>query len=152
MEWRCKVRVRDVLGQKPSRLVTVEPDAHLGAAVALLMGNDVGGLPVISRDGRMLGFLSERDIVRAVREHAGSVQHVRVDHVMRSGATCDADDGLREVMQRMTTERLRHLVVQDGGRAIGVISVGDIVKHRLEQLETETGVLRDYVAGQRAVR
>lgn len=146
------MRVRDLLAQKPNKLITIEPDAHLGSAVGLLMAHSVGGLPVMNGDGRVLGFLAERDVVRAVREHAGSVHNLRVDHVMRSAATCEAQDTLEEVMQRMTAERLRHLVVRENGRAIGVISVGDIVKHRLEQLETETSVLRDYVAAQRAVR
>jgi signal-transduction protein with cAMP-binding, CBS, and nucleotidyltransferase domain len=69
---------------------------------------------------------------------------------MRPAATCEAGDGVVQVMRRMTAERLRHLVVRDGDEIAGVISVGDIVKDRLEQLETETGVLRDYVAAQRA--
>jgi predicted transcriptional regulator len=63
---------------------------------------------------------------------------------------CSADDSLRDVMARMTRDRLRHLVVLDGDSVTSVISVGDLVKHRLEQLETETGVLRDYVAAYRA--
>jgi CBS domain-containing protein len=146
------VRVRELLGQKPSKLVTIGPDEHLAEAVRLLMANNVGGLPVMSADGRVLGFLAERDVVRAVREHTGSVHHLRVDHVMRPAPCCEAQDSLEEVMQRMTAERLRHLVVRDDGRVVGVISVGDIVKYRLKQLETETGILRDYVAAQRAAR
>jgi signal-transduction protein with cAMP-binding, CBS, and nucleotidyltransferase domain len=65
--------------------------------------------------------------------------------------TCSAGDAIRDVMTRMTRDRLRHLVVIDQGRPFGVISVGDLVKHRLDELETETGVLRDYVAGRRAI-
>lgn len=65
---------------------------------------------------------------------------------MRPPATCTADDSLREVMARLTREHLRHLVVLDGERILGVVSAGDVVEHRLEELETEAGVLRDYVA------
>ena len=145
-----KVRVRDLLERKPARLFTVEPSDHVDAAISQMMAHDVGGLPVVATDGKLVGFVSEREIVRAVRLHAGTFYQLRVYDVMRPAATCEASDRMREVMRRMTAERLRHLVVHDHDEILGVISVGDIVKDRLEQLETETGVLRDYVAGQRA--
>lgn len=144
------MRVRDLLERKPARLYTVEPGAHVDAAISQMMAHDVGGLPVVAGDGRLVGFIAERDIVRAVRLHAGTFYELRVDQVMRPAATCDVSDRVMEVMRRMTAERLRHLVVRDKEKVVGVISVGDIVKDRLEQLETETGVLRDYVAAQRA--
>ena len=100
--------------------------------------------------GAVVGFLAEREVVRAVYEHRGSVHDLRVEHVMRPAPLCDPDDSIEETMRRMTTERLRHLVVRENGRVVGVLSVGDLVKHRLQQLEIEGGVLRDYVAGQRA--
>jgi CBS domain-containing protein len=146
----AKVRVRDLLERKPARVYTVEPSAHVDIAISQMMAHDVGGLPVVSHDGKLVGFVSERDIVRAVRLHAGTFYELRVHDVMRPAATCDANDRVMEVMRRMTAERLRHLVVRDDDDIVGVISVGDIVKDRLEQLETETGVLRDYVAAQRA--
>jgi CBS domain-containing protein len=136
----AKVRVRDLLERKPARVYTVEPSAHVDIAISQMMGPD----------GKLVGFVSERDIVRAVRLHAGTFYELRVHDVMRPAATCDANDRVMEVMRRMTAERLRHLVVRDDDDIVGVISVGDIVKDRLEQLETETGVLRDYVAAQRA--
>jgi CBS domain-containing protein len=146
------VRVRDLLARKPSKLVTVEPDAHIGTAIALLMSHNVGGLPVMSADGSILGYVAERDIVRAVRLHGGTFQGLRVEQIMRPAPLCDADDTIEEIMLRMTMERLRHLVVRDGDKIVGIVSVGDIVRNRLEELETEAGVLRDYVAAHRAVR
>ena len=146
------MRVRELLGRKGSSLITVEPTAELEAAARLLMDRHIGGLPVLDAAGAAIGFVSERDVVRAVLDHRGSVGRLRVADVMHAAPICDADDRLEDVMRRMTVERLRHLVVRDGSRIAGVISVGDIVKHRLEQLETETGVLRDYVAAQRASR
>lgn len=146
------MRVRELLSSKPSKVITVEPGTHLGTAIGLLMDHGIGGLPVVADDKTAVGFLSERDIVAVVHESPGSVHDMRVKEVMRPIPACTADDSLEEVMARMTRQRLRHLVVQDGGRIVGVISVGDLVKHRLEQLETETGVLRDYVAAQRAMR
>lgn len=144
------MRVRDLLARKPSKLVTVEPNAHIGTAIALLMAHNVGGLPAMSADGHLRGYIAERDIVRAVRLHGGTFHDLRVEQIMQPAPVCDADDTVEEIMLRMTMERLRHLVVRDEDRIVGVVSVGDIVRHRLEELETETGVLRDYVAAHRA--
>jgi CBS domain-containing protein len=133
-------------------MVAVEPKAELEAAVRLLVEKNIGGLSVVAPNGKLVGFLAERDVARAVHEHRGNVRHLLVENVMRPAPTCEGDDSLDDVMRRMTNQRLRHLVVQDDGRIIGVISVGDIVKQRLGQLETEAGVLRDYVTAQRASR
>jgi CBS domain-containing protein len=141
-----------VLGQKPERLITVGPGARVKEVVRLLMTHNIGGVPVVTADGAPVGFVAERDIVRVVHEGADTIQQLPATAIMREPPVCDADDPLETVMRRMTRERLRHLVVRDDGRLLGVISVGDIVKHRLEHLETETSVLRDYVAAQRAGR
>jgi CBS domain-containing protein len=147
------MRVADLLRRKKNDVVTIEPDSSVATAARLLMGHGIGGLPVVAGDGRLAGFLAERDIVQAVDQNGGSVAGLSVERLMRRPApSCGAAEPLYDVMARMTRDRLRHLVVVDGDRITGVLSVGDIVKHRLEQLETETGVLRDYVGGQRAVR
>ena len=146
------MRVRDVLDRKPSSVITVEPETEVGAVARLLVQHGIGGVPVATRGGRLVGFLAEREIVQAVDVHSDGVRRLRAEDVMRPAPTCTADDPLQDVMARMTRQRLRHLVVVDDGRPAAVISVGDLVKHRLEQLETETGVLRDVVAAQRAFR
>jgi CBS domain-containing protein len=147
------MRVRELLRKKPLGAISVEATANVAAAARLLMEHGIGGLPVVGADSALVGFLSEREVVDAVDRHASDVRDVRVLSVMRRPApVCSADDPIQEVMERMTRERLRHLVALDEHRIAGVISVGDLVKHRLEELETEAGVLRDYVAGQRAVR
>lgn len=144
------MRVRELLRNKSSSVITIEPDADLGTAVRLLMQHGIGGLPVVTSVGSVVGFIAEREIVRSVDENPLGIRHIKAEQVMRRPApTCQSSDSLHEVMVRMTRERLRHLVVLEGGRVAGVISVGDVVKHRLEQLETETGVLRDYVAARR---
>lgn len=145
--------VRQVLRRKSGGVVTVHPGEELGTAVGLLLEHRIGGLPVVDSAGMLVGFLSERDVVQAVDRSPLGVRHLQVDQVMhRPPPTCTTDDTLPEVMSRMTAERLRHLVVMDGTSIAGVLSVGDLVKHRLEQLETEAKVLRDYVAAQRAIR
>lgn len=151
--------VRDLLKKKPKGVVTVESTATLARAAELLMDRGIGGLPVIKLPGSSLvGFVSERDIVDAVDRHESedvlseSLRALPVTSVMtKPPPVCRTDDAIRDVMARMTRDRLRHLVVLDEGDEIaGVISVGDLVKDRLEQLEVEAGVLRDYVAAQRA--
>ena len=146
------MRVRDLLGRKPSTLITLDSQAPLQSAVRLLIEHNIGGLPVVTPEGAVVGFVAERDIVRAVHQHQTAVHQLPIRQVMRPPPVCEADEALEDAMRRMTSQRQRHLVVQDDGRLIGVISVGDVVKYRLEQLETETAVLRDHVAGQRAAR
>ena len=143
--------VRELLNRKPTGVVSVTPTTSVADASRVLMDEGVGGLPVVDERGRLVGFLAERDIVGLVDGKASGIRDTPVSSAMRRPApVCGADESLRSVMTRMTRERLRHLVVMDGERIAGVISVGDIVKQRLEQLETEAGVLRDYVAAQRA--
>jgi len=146
------MRVRDLLTRKHSTVITIEADKDLATAARLLMRHDIGGLPVATPTGELRGFLSERDIVRVVDDTPVGIRDVSVRQAMRRPApVCSSEDTLQEVMARMTRERLRHLVVLDDDRIAGVISVGDLVKHRLEELEVETGVLRDYVAARRAM-
>lgn len=151
--------VRDLLNKKPKGVITVESTATLARAAELLMDRGIGGLPVIELPGSSLvGFVSERDIVDAVDRHESEdvltddIRALPVTSVMtKPPPVCRTDDAIRKVMARMTRDRLRHLVVLDDSDEIaGVISVGDLVKDRLEQLEVEAGVLRDYVAAQRA--
>lgn len=145
--------VRELLRRKSPRVITVGSNATVGSAARLLLEHRIGGLPVLTEDGRLLGFISERDVVRAVDMSPGGAHPLPVHAVMRNPPpTCAANDSIQQAMTRMTRDRLRHLVVLEGEEVLGVISVGDLVKHRLEQLETEAAVLRDYVAAQRAVR
>jgi CBS domain-containing protein len=146
------MHVRDLLDQKPATLITVRPSAELAAAVRLLIAHHIGGLPVVDDGGALVGFVAERDVVRAIHDRVYSYDRLHVRDVMREAPTCDADDTVDEAMWRMTAQRQRHLLVTEAGTLVGVISLGDLVKSRLEQLEMEAGVLRDYVAGQRATR
>lgn len=143
--------VRDLLHKKPPLLVTIETSEHVGAAARLFMERGVGGLVVVDEHGRLAGFIGERDIVDTLYRRPGDVRQLPVAQVMRRPPTCRPDDNVNDVMSRMTDERLRHLIVVERGAPVGVISVGDIVRQRVMELELETGVLRDYVAAQRAV-
>src|SRR5262245_33802250 len=145
------MRVGDLLRTKGEEVVTIDALGDIGTAVRLLMEQGIGVLPVTSADGTLCGVISERDIVRAVDVNLANLRQSRVDRVMRHPApVCTAEEALEEVMSRLTRERVRHLIVVEDNKPIGVVSVGDLVKYRLQQLETETGVLRDYVAAKRA--
>lgn len=147
------MRVRELIESKPKgEVVTVEPTAEVATAARLLMERRIGGLPVVTSGGELVGFVAEREIVRSVHMNASNVRDIAVLEIMRRPApVCHAEDGLVEVAVRMNRERLRHLVVLEGiQRIVGILSIGDIVRRRVEELELETGVLRDYVMAQRA--
>lgn len=145
------MRVGDLLRRKAGTVITVRESDRLATAVHRLIEHGVGGVAVVNDAGSLTGFVSERDVVDVLNRYSGDVRNLHVANAMRRAAMCAPEDDVTDVMQRMTSERLRHFVAVEDGRPVGVISVGDIVKQRLVELELETGVLRDYVAGQRAV-
>ena len=103
---------------------------------------------VTDEAGRLAGIISERDIVRGLLTHGDELLKLPASELMtRSVKTCSPGDNIRDVMAKMTHSRVRHLPVLDGGRLCGIISIGDVVKNRLDELEMETGVLRDYIVG-----
>jgi CBS domain-containing protein len=144
------VHVRDFVDRQ--RVITVSPQDEVSKAVRLLFIHNIGGMPVVASDGTVVGFIGERDIVKTMNGHLGPVRHMLVQEVMRPAVFCDPDDSVETAMQRMTNQRARHLVVRENGRILGVVSVGDMVKYRLSQVEMESAVLRDYLAAQRGSR
>ena len=139
------MKVEDVLRAKGQVVETIRPDAKVLIAVHRMRMQNVGAL-VVSRDSRVEGVLSERDIVRGLTRHGAELLDMSVVAVMtRSVPVCSPDDSLATVMAQMTRTRNRHIPVVDaGGVLCGVVSVGDVVKHRLEEMELETSVLRDH--------
>ena len=144
------MRVRDLIRAKADKVITVQAKDDLSTAIGLLMRHNIGGLPVLADDGSVVGILAERDVVRAAHETPFTFGSRRVHDLMRPAPTCEADDAIADAMHRMTAQRQRHFLVLDQGKLVGVLSVGDLLKDRLRQLETEADVLRDYVAAQRA--
>ncbi len=142
------MRVEAMLAAKGDKVVTARPDAAIATVIRMLKLEGIGAL-VVSEDGvRILGIISERDIVRALVDHGADVLNMRVAELMtRSVKTCAPEANINDVMAEMTSSRVRHLPVVRDGELCGIISIGDVVKNRLEELETETSVLRDYIAG-----
>ena len=141
------MNVQSILGVKGANVVTVRDDISLADAASILRDNRVGAL-VVSNDGRHIdGIISERDVVRALANHGASVLGRPVSSAMSSDVvTCRADDAVESLMVSMTERRIRHLPVVDDDSVLGgVISIGDVVKARLSQLETENQQLYDYI-------
>ena len=142
------MKVEGVLHAKGSLVETIAPRATVAMAVHQLTTRGIGAL-VVSTDGeRVEGVISERDIVRALARRGTGLLSMRVSEVM-SGVVpvCSPQATIKEVMAQMTTSRQRHLPVVEGRRLCGIVSIGDVVKNRLEELELETIVLREaYIA------
>ena len=140
------MRVNEVLKSKQiQEIVTISPSATVGELVALMAKHNVGAV-VVSADGSSLdGIVSERDVVRRMTE-ASDVLVGRVDSIMTSDVrTCGQDDQTNELMQLMTELRIRHIPVLHDGELCGVISIGDVVKSRMSELEFERDQLETYV-------
>ena len=137
--------VRSILDSKGHQVLSVEPDAKLAAAVEVLGERKIGAVLVMS-EGRIEGILSERDIVRALSERGAGVLDESVSAVMtRKVVSCRESDTVAGIMEMMTLGKFRHLPVVEEGRVVGLISIGDIVKRRVQEYETEQEALRDYI-------
>jgi CBS domain-containing protein len=140
------MRIAEILEAKPTgAVVTIRPDAGVRDLIALLAEHNIGAL-VVSGDGESLdGIVSERDVVRHLHSD-GTVINNTVAAIMTSVVqTCGPDDDLDEVMATMTTRRFRHIPVVSEGALVGIVSIGDVVKHKIGQLEFERDQLDSYV-------
>jgi CBS domain-containing protein len=138
--------VNDILALKGSQVITIEPTATLEAAVEMLAQRRIGALVVTGADCRIVGILSERDIVRVLGEKGTAVLGSPVAEAMtRKVVTCTQGETIAEIMERMTGGKFRHVPVVEQGRLVGIVSIGDVVKARLSELEHEHDALRDYI-------
>jgi CBS domain-containing protein len=141
------MNVEAILRAKGSNVATIPPDTTVAAAVRELKTRGIGAL-LVSEDGRRVaGILSERDIVHALAEHGAALLTLTVDRLMtRKVVTCMPEDTVSELMARMTQHRFRHLPVVKDGVLIGIVSIGDLVKNRIEEVEFEANSLRSFIA------
>ena len=138
--------VKAILSHKSPDIVSIEPTATLAEAAKLLAERRIGAVLVLGIEGRVAGILSERDIVRALAERGASMLDERVDQVMtRKVFTCSETDTVAHIMEQMTAQKFRHVPVVDEERLTGIISIGDVVKYRLHEIENETNALREYI-------
>ena len=138
--------VKTILSVKGADVATIAPGASIAAAATQLAARRIGALVVQGADDRVVGIISERDIVFALAERGAGVLDEPVSQIMtRKVVTCGLSETVAAVMERMTTGKFRHVPVIDGNRLVGIVSIGDVVKHRLGQIEGETAALRDYI-------
>ena len=137
--------IRDILDQKGRRVITIAPDHTLDVVLATLIQNSVGALVVQNRTGDLLGIITERDLMREVYNDA-DLQVVRVEDVMtRDLVTSHPDSDIEYVMAAMTEGRFRHMPIVDEAGLAGIVSIGDIVKAKLEYAEEEVMIYKDFV-------
>lgn len=138
--------VKAILSAKGGDVLTIEPTANVAAAAKILAERKIGALVVTGADRRVVGIVSERDLVQEFAAHGAASFDMPLTEVMtRKVMTCSPSDTISSVMEQMTTGRFRHVPVVEQGRLTGIISIGDVVKHRLQEMEREQSALRDYI-------
>jgi CBS domain-containing protein len=140
------MNVKEILAAKGGNIVSIEPTATLAVAAKLLAGRRIGAVLILGAGGRLSGILSERDIVRMLAEQGAAALELPVAQAMtRTVATCGEDETCASIMERMTAGKFRHMPVVVDGRTIGIISIGDVVKQRVDEIERESEAMRDYI-------
>jgi CBS domain-containing protein len=138
--------VSTILADKGREVVTIEPSASLADAARLLAEKRIGAALVLGADQRIAGILSERDIVRALAAHGAAALDESISQTMtRKVETCTIRETVTNIMERMTIGKFRHMPVVEQGRVVGLVSIGDIVKHRVQEMERESAAMRDYI-------
>jgi len=141
------MQVKHILSQKGREVVTVTSDATLSEAARLMARRHIGAVVVKGRDGSIAGIFSERDLVRAIADESVAALAKPVGSRMtRDVTTCFEFDTIEELMETMTRGRFRHMPVVDDDQLVGIVSIGDVVKTRIEETVREADSLRDYIA------
>ena len=134
-----------ILGRKGAEVVTITADTGVGDAIALLAERRIGAVPVVEGEG-VAGVFSERDVIQGLAGGAAGLLARSVSDVMTAPAvTVGPDDSVLGALSLMTQRRIRHLPVVDGGRLVGIVSIGDLVKYRIDHIEAEAAAMRDYI-------
>ena len=141
------MNVEQLLSGKGHDVISVQPHRTLAEAIRTLSEKRIGAVVVMGADGALVGILSERDIIRALGELGVSALESAVSRSMTSKVvTCRPQTSVDELMEIMTTGRFRHVPVVENGRVTGLVSIGDVVKHRVAAIEAESKAMRDYIA------
>jgi CBS domain-containing protein len=139
--------LKTILAAKGRNVICVEPTADLAAAAKLLSKHRIGALVVLDAGAHLVGILSERDIVRMMSDRGSAALRLRVTQVMtRNVSTCDVNDSISSVMDRMTKGKFRHMPVLDNGRIAGLVSIGDVLKLHVETLGQQVHQLEASIA------
>ena len=135
-----------ILRERTGAVISARPNDAVRTVVDLLAQNRIGAVPVLEGDA-VVGIFSERDIVRLLSSYGPDALDRSIDEVMtKSPVTCDANMAVIGALSQMTQKRIRHLPVVDGSRLVGFVSIGDLVKYRIDRIEAEAAAMRDYIA------
>jgi CBS domain-containing protein len=138
--------VKAILSNKGSNVTTIEPTTVLASAIGILAEQRIGALVVLGPEQRVIGILSERDIVRALAERGADALKEPLANIMtRKVVSCGASETVGDIMERMTRGKFRHVPVIEQDRLVGIISIGDVVNYRLMEIQHESEALRDYI-------
>jgi CBS domain-containing protein len=138
------MKVAEILKQKGQEVISVRPTESIATLSHRLRLARIGAMVVLGEGGALAGIISERDIVHGIAEHGARCLELTVADLMtRRAVTCAPEDSISRIATIMTESRIRHLPVVEGGKPVGMVSVGDVVKHRLEEMSLEASVLRD---------
>jgi len=138
--------LKGILAGKDGRIICIEPSADIAAAAKLLSAHHIGALVVRDADGRLVGILSERDIVRTMADVGSAGLQAPVAQIMtRNVSTCDVDDSISSLMERMTEGKFRHMPVFDKERLIGLVSIGDVLKLHIDTQHERIGHLEGLI-------
>lgn len=139
------MRIADVLRNKGAAVATITPETSVSGLLNELALHNIGAMVVVSTDG-VVGIVSERDVVRKLHERGGELLRQPVSEIMTTMvATCTPTDTVDHLSALMTNKRVRHIPVVENNRLVGIVSIGDIVKQRMEELENEQRALQDYI-------
>jgi CBS domain-containing protein len=150
LEGYANMKVSDILQIKGSAVKMVRPDTSAHELAVRLHAEQIGAM-IVSRDGRSIdGIISERDLAYGLAAYGSELPTVAVSKLMAKAVVdCSPDDSINHVMKVMTQRRVRHLPVKERGQLVGIISIGDVLKHRLDELELQANVMRDYAVAAR---
>ena len=141
------MKLADVIHGKSPEIVKIRSDRKIAEAAATMAEKKIGALLVEDESGAITGIISERDIVRGLVPHGADLHDVGVAELMTSNLIrCSPDDSVNEAMAMMTDRRIRHLPVFDGEQLVGFISIGDLVKCRITEVQAEAEAMREYIA------
>jgi CBS domain-containing protein len=141
------VRIADLLRHKGSEVVTAVPELSVSGLLEDLSRHNIGAMVVVDETGALVGIVSERDVVRRLNERGSELLHAPVAEIMTTQVvTCEPGEAVDNLAAIMTERRIRHMPVVEHGRLVGLVSIGDVVRSRIEQLESQSEQLESYIA------
>ncbi|MGV8937025.1 MAG: CBS domain-containing protein [Allorhizobium sp.] len=142
------ILVKSILGEKGRDVVTVSATVTLAEAAKVLQENRIGAVVVVGMESRIVGIFTERDVVTAIGSHGAASLSQPISTMMTANVyRCGEDATINELMEVMSSRRFRHVPVEEQGKLVGIISIGDVVKSRIREIETESEHIKAYIAG-----